>query len=147
MTHNRIITAPTSPLGVIEALFANAFGHSSLHRGALSGSAQVDDVPTDLFEDASGFYAQLELPGVKKEDIALTLDKADLKIALVTKVEDGANGENSEDGHATSERVLKALRLPDTVNREGITAAHRDGILTITVPKAEQKAPVVIKVD
>ena len=132
------MTPPANALSVFDALFANAFSESPFHRGGLPRPKRVDEVPTDLFEDATGFYAQLELPGVKKEEVELTLDRSELEISLIA---------STEEGEERSERVLRTLGLPETVDREGISAAMKDGILTVTVPKAAEQAPLTIKID
>jgi HSP20 family protein len=89
-------------------------------------------------EDAHIFKA--DLPGLKKEDVKVTLE--DGRILCV-------NGERSKEetkkGHTwhTVERVYgkfcRKFKLPDDANPEAVTAKVEDGVLTVTVPKIEPK--------
>jgi HSP20 family protein len=100
----------------------------------------------DVFEDADAVKIVAELPGVKPEDVKLSLESNTLTI----------RGEKKQQAEERSERVHRyersygsferAFVLPSTVDGEKISADYRDGVLTVTVPKAERARPREIPV-
>lgn len=93
---------------------------------------------TDYFEDEQNFYVRAELPGVKKDDVDLEVQGDAISLTAERKVKEG----NKEQTY----RYERNLRLPDGVDREGLSAKFEDGILTITLPKAEESRPRRISV-
>jgi HSP20 family protein len=100
----------------------------------------------DVFEDTDAVKIVAELPGVKPEDVKLSLESNTLTI----------RGEKKQQAEERSERVHRyersygsferAFVLPSTVDGEKISAEYRDGVLTVTVPKAERARPREIPV-
>ncbi|MGB0744962.1 MAG: Hsp20/alpha crystallin family protein, partial [Opitutales bacterium] len=93
----------------------------------------------DLYEDEHNFYARFELPGLKKNQIDLELENSVLTISSAKK-------EKSDD----SENIVsfqRSISVPDGVNLEGVSAALEDGVLTVTMPKAEARKPLQISVN
>lgn len=99
--------------------------------------------PLNLSSDEEAFYVRAEIPGVKLEDIELTLtDKT-----LVLKGERHA----PEGKLIRQERPVgvfhRVVNLGVPVDREGITATMVDGVLTVTLPKAEEVKPRTISIN
>jgi len=100
----------------------------------------------DVFEDKDAVKIVAELPGVKPQDVKLSLESNTLTI----------RGEKKQQAEERSERVHRyersygsferAFVLPSTVDGEKISAEYRDGVLTVTVPKAERARPREIPV-
>ncbi len=100
----------------------------------------------DVFEDADTVKIVAELPGVKPEDVKLSLENNLLTI----------RGEKKQQAEERNERVHRyersygsferAFMLPSTVDGEKISADYRDGVLTVVVPKAERARPREIPV-
>jgi len=100
----------------------------------------------DVFEDKDAVKIVAELPGVKPQDVKLSLESNTLTI----------RGEKKQQAEERSERVHRyersygsferAFVLPSTVDGEKISADYRDGVLTVTVPKAERARPREIPV-
>lgn len=91
----------------------------------------------DLFEDDSNYYTRLELPGVKKEDLTVELEENTLSVGFGRKSADEESGE-----------VFKrAITVPDGIDPEKVSARLEDGILTVTLPKAENRKPRQITVN
>ena len=101
----------------------------------------------DLHEDKDKLTIRAELPGLKKDQIQLTLKKGVLMIAGERKPETDTPGSDQ----IRRERVFgpfeRSITLPFAVNETGILAAYEDGILTITLPKAEEAKPRQILVN
>jgi HSP20 family protein len=102
--------------------------------------------PMDLYEDKNNLVVRAELPGMKKEDIDISLHQGSLVISgeRKTEVEEG-QGDASR-AERFFGRFQRALELPKAVNSEGVTATYQDGILTVTLPKTEESKPKQIAV-
>jgi HSP20 family protein len=101
----------------------------------------------DLFEDKDQFILKAELPGMKKEDIEVSLHEGVLSLSGERKTDDKYT--NAE--VCRSERFLgrfqRSLALPTLVNPEKVQATYKDGILTVTVAKAEEAKPKQIAIN
>ncbi len=81
-----------------------------------------DDYVTD---NESSFTIEVEMPGMRAEDVTIDVQKGMLLINAERK-----NGPRTR-------KVKRAYRLPDTINTDAIEASLTDGILTLTLPKQE----------
>ncbi|CAN5868597.1 N/A [soil metagenome] len=104
----------------------------------LSGNKTSGHLATDIHEDKDHYYAVFEAPGVKKEDLKIELHDRLLTVSFERKYR-----ENEEASRYTSSR---SISVPDSVKPDGIAAKLEDGILTITLPKSEEKKPRVIHI-
>jgi HSP20 family protein len=106
----------------------------------LSGSAPA----VDIYEDKDSFVVKAELPGMKKEDIDVSLHDGSLSISGERKGEmENAEVYRSERFFG---RFQRTVILPTPVNTAGINAQYKDGILTVTLPKTEEAKPKQIDV-
>jgi HSP20 family protein len=100
----------------------------------------------DLYEDKENLYVKAELPGMKKEDIEISIHDG----ALTLAGERRESGNHSKAEIYRSERFLgrfqRTLTLPVAVNVEKVKANYKDGILTAVLPKAEEAKPKQIEV-
>ncbi len=100
----------------------------------------------DLYEDKDNFYVKAELPGMKKEEIDLSLHDGSLSIS----------GERKQDVKVEEGEVYRAERffgkfqrtvtLPTPVAVDRVKAEYKDGLLLVTLPKAEEAKPKRIDV-
>ena len=93
----------------------------------------------DFFEDAEAYRIRMELPGVKKNELKVELENAVLTVSCEQHTEDDEEGE-------TSRRFSRSVSIPDGIVADKIGAELKDGILTVTVPKAESRKPKKITV-
>ncbi|MGB9979868.1 Hsp20/alpha crystallin family protein [Methanobacterium sp.] len=95
---------------------------------------------TDLIETYDNIIVHTNLPGVKKEDITIDLTDEKLKIKVLgyeaTPMEEGAQVRAKGRKHGRIKRVIK---LPEKVIVEETVAKLENGVLTVTMPKAEKK--------
>ncbi|MEM6785619.1 MAG: Hsp20/alpha crystallin family protein [Bacteroidota bacterium] len=113
----------------------------------LADAAQAVWSPrADLAENEDAFVLALDLPGIDKDTLTITLDDGLLKISG----ERSFSGEESDDRFRRIERTygkfFRAFRVGDAVNPDGIDAGFEDGVLTVTLPKAEARKPRQISV-
>lgn len=112
--------------------------------GDLVTSAWVP--PTDIFEDADGLKIMLELPGLRPEDVKLTVENLTLTIRGEKKQvaeEQTTKVHRYERSYGAFER---SFALPNTVDVERVVAKFEHGVLTVTLPKAEKAKPRAIEV-
>jgi HSP20 family protein len=102
--------------------------------------------PCDVFESKDALKIVVELPGVKPEDVKLSLENQSLTIRSEKKQ---AAEEASERLHRY-ERLYgvfeRSFSLPNTVDVERVDAAFENGVLTINLPKVERAKPREIPV-
>jgi len=100
----------------------------------------------DMHEDKDNVYVNVELPGMKKEEIDLQLHDRTLSISGERRNE--AKHEDAE--LYRSERFFgrfqRTVNLPAPVNTTKVKAQYRDGILSVTLPKTEEAKPKQIDV-
>lgn len=100
----------------------------------------------DVQEDKNNFRVRLELPGLKREDIEVSLQDGALVISgerREEKVEEGTTVHRQERYYGKFSRVLT---LPTAVAGDQVKAQYKDGILSVTLPKAEEAKPKTISV-
>ena len=100
----------------------------------------------DVYESKDQFVVTAELPGMKKDDIDVSLHDGSLTISGERK----SGKESNDTGVFRSERYFgrfqRTVDLPTRVESEKVNADYRDGILTITLPKVEEAKPRQISV-
>lgn len=97
--------------------------------------------PVDIQETAEAFRLTAELPGLSKEDINITLENNVLRLTGERKFEKDAKKEGYHRIERTYGAFSRAFTLPSQVSHDKVEAAFENGVLTITVPKAEQAKP------
>ena len=100
----------------------------------------------DVTENENAFVILAELPGLSREDISVTV-KDNL---LTIEGEKRRSSEDNENAAHRSERSFgrfsRSFKLSTNVNAEGISAVHKDGVLSLTLTKAEAAKPKEIEV-
>ena len=98
----------------------------------------------NVYQDKDRFTVVLELPGLKKEEIEISLHDNTLTIAGERKRE-----ESSEQEFLTERlygKFQRSLTLPTAVDAEKVKASYKDGLLQVELPKAEEAKPKQIEV-
>ena len=112
---------------------------------AFSRSAWVPAV--DIYEtDAHEVVLKAELPEMKREDISVTFENGVLTLKGERKFEQETTKENYHRVERRHGTFSRSFTLPNTVDASRISAAYKDGILTVTLPKAEEAKPRQIEV-
>lgn len=117
--------------------FDDLFQH--FHRSLVAGNADAGEFTpnVELLEKKDSFVLRVELPGVKKEDVDISVNLGVLKIAGEVKgdMEEGSECRCSE---RTYGKFLRTFELPSTVDADAIAAVHEDGILELCLPKRKE---------
>ena len=102
----------------------------------------------DLYESGDRFVAVVELSGMRKDVIDISLHDGTLTISGERKRESN-NNDNDETAQRTERYVgtfRRSISLPTRVDPGKVTATYEDGILKVTLPKAEEAKPKQIQV-
>ena len=97
--------------------------------------------PVDIQETEEGYRLTAELPGLTKDDINITLENNVLRLSGERKFEKDAKKESYHRIERAYGAFQRSFSLPHQVNSEKVEAAFKDGVLTVSVPKAEQARP------
>jgi HSP20 family protein len=98
----------------------------------------------DVYQDKDQFTVVVELPGLKKEEIEISLHDETLTISGERKSE-----KSSEQEFLTERlygRFQRSLTLPTAVDAEKVIASYKNGLLQVVLPKAEEAKPKQIEV-
>jgi HSP20 family protein len=118
-----------SPWGGLEAQIDQLFAPQAVAR-----------FPIELREGAESTVVRAELPGVAKADIALEIADGNLTITVTQKTP-GVEGQPE-----TSTEVARSICLNDNVQTDKVTATYENGLLSVTLPKAEAAKPRAIAI-
>ena len=100
----------------------------------------------DLHEDKDNFVVKVELPGMKKEDIDISLHDGSLSISGERKSEEKFADAEVYRSERFVGRFQRTIALPSAVADDQVKAQYKDGILTVTLPKTEEAKPKQISV-
>jgi HSP20 family protein len=103
-----------------------------------AGGARGGNFPVDVYGDKANTYVRAELPGVNRDAISVEMVDGSLSIQATRKVK------NSE-GEDTVP-LSREVSIPAEVQADKVSAAYENGILTVTLPKAEEAKPRKINV-
>jgi len=101
----------------------------------------------DLYDRKTEIVAKIELPGVRREDIDLTITKDTLTLKGEIKKDDDVQ----EEDYYLSERMIgsfsRTIALPFEVESEKAQATMNNGLLEIVIPKREEARPKEVKIE
>jgi HSP20 family protein len=102
-------------------------------------ASSINKTPAvNISEGEQGFDIELAIPGLKKEDIKINLDKNLLTVSADVKKEETAAVKNYSKKEFSFNSFSRSFTLPDSVDQTKIEAAYADGVLKLTVAKKEE---------
>lgn len=110
------------------------------------GQTSARGVAANLYETADGFTLQLPIPGVKPEDVEITVQQDIVTLKWETKVQFPEGAQVHWNGFRAG-KYQQSLTLPAPINSERVEASYENGILTLQLPKAEHAKARTIKVN
>ena len=133
---------PNNNLSEFDRMFERAFSNLGRWSGfgddvTLGGGTAR--VPVDLYDDKDNYYVRAELPGVKKKDIKLELDNAVLTLSGERKTKSGETEETSS--------FSRSVSVAEDIRSDKVKGKFEDGILTVTLPKSEERKPRTISIN
>lgn len=112
----------------------------------LSSSFGGRGIGANLFETSEGFIFQVPMPGVKPENVEITVQQNTVALKWETKVQVPENATAHWTGFQAGQ-YQQSFTLPSPINAEHVEASYNDGILTLNLPKAEHAKARTIKVN
>ena len=109
---------------------------------------EMTEFRTDITEKDGTYVLEAELPGFKKEDISIDLDKDCLTITASRKSE--SDDEDEERSYVRRERFYGSYSRSFNVsgiNTDEISASYNDGILRVSMPKKEPEIPAARRLE
>ena len=100
----------------------------------------------DLYQDKDHVFVKVELPGMKKEEINISLHDGILTISGERKREEKTGEGESFRSETYYGKFHRSVTLPTLVDSTKVKASYKEGILTVTLPKAEEAKPKQIEV-
>ena len=100
----------------------------------------------NLTEDTDNYYLRAELPGLKGEDLDIQATDNNISISGERKLPEENKNARFHRRERDSGRFSRAVTLPGKIDNGKISAKITNGILTITVPKAESAKPKQIEI-
>jgi HSP20 family protein len=101
----------------------------------------------DLYEDKDNLFVKVELPGMKREEIEVSLHEGSLSISGERKSEQKHQNADVYRAERFFGRFQRTVVLPTPVASDKVKAQYKDGILTVTLPKTEEAKPKHIDVN
>jgi HSP20 family protein len=130
----------------MNTLFAHALGLHGQFPGAAMGSTPAWVPALDISERKDAYLVAVELPGVKLDDLRITLEDGLLTIQGERHL---ANDASDQQFHRVERRYgtfRRAITLPAHVLADAVEASVEDGVLQVLVPKAEEAKPKRIQI-
>jgi len=128
------------------------FFETPLYRGRMGLPLRTDDVvgswslALDVAEKDDNFLVKASLPGIDPEDLNVTLEDNVLTVQGEVKKDETIEEESYHIRERRFGSFSRSLRFPVPVNAAKIEAEYENGVLTLTVPKAEEVKPKRIEI-
>jgi HSP20 family protein len=127
--------------GELNRLFGRTYGGGELGTGSSNWMP-----PIDVREQKERFVVSLELPGVEPDDVDVSVEDSTLSIRGERRFSEETEDEEYHRVERRYGQFARSLSLPPTADANAIEASFDKGVLTITVPKAEQAKPKKISI-
>jgi HSP20 family protein len=123
-----------NPFAAIDRVFDDVFRDvmPSFNTGFNPNAMRVD-----ISEDEKNIYIEAELPGMKKEDVKVTVEDGVLMIRGERKQETEEKKKNYHRVERVYGSFSRAFTLGENIDKDNIEAKYEDGVLHLTLPKVE----------
>jgi len=106
----------------------------------------VDFPPLNVWTDNEGALVAVEIPGINPEQLELAVVGDTLTLRGKREAKDLPEGARYQRRERFQGEFARSVQLPFTIDAEKVEAEYKDGILTITLPRAESEKPKRIAV-
>jgi HSP20 family protein len=138
-------SSPFSELVTLRQAMDRLFEDSFVHPGRFPTSYE-STMPLDVRTTADHLEIKASLPGVRPDDVDITVEGGTLAISATTETDD----RNDDGDYLVREirrgSVSRTIALPTGYEADKATAQFENGVLTLTVPRAEQLKPKQIRI-
>jgi HSP20 family protein len=102
--------------------------------------------PVDIFERQDHLVIRAEVPGVQMEDMDVRIENGVLTLHGERKQDTDLKEENAHRLERVYGAFTRSFSLPTTVDALKVSATYKDGVLEVTVPKAETAKPKMVEI-
>lgn len=135
------------PFSEMEAVL-NRYRPQVTSKASTEAMKQADWYPiVDVSESEEGFHLHAELPGVKKEDMAISVHENVLTLSGKRESKHEASKNKVHRVERSYGSFVRSFTLPDNVDTESVKAGFDEGVLNIDIPKSSGEKPKRIQVD
>lgn len=114
--------------------------------GSFFDEPTVSPVAADIWEDKENIFVKMAMPGVKKEDIKISVMADSVSIEGKTSKKDEEKEDDRYWLRSMESQYQQTFNLPTNVDTDSVEAKLEDGVLTVTLPKAKEYRPKEIEI-
>ncbi len=114
------------------------FFNRDLHR-ILGADFQANAPQVNIVENEMGYQIELAAPGLKKEDLGISIEQQTLTISAEKKSDIESKTTRYLKKEFSYQTFKRSFTVPEQVNVSGIKANYENGVLTVHLPKKEKK--------
>ena len=130
---------------IVDDLFKGYFVRPMAYDGR--GASEAPRLKVDVTEKNGAYQVTADLPGVRKEDIQVAIDGAQVTLtAEVKREKEVAEGTRVLHTERSFGKVTRSFSLPQELDEEKAEAKFRDGVLELTLPKKAAAARKAITI-
>jgi len=134
------------PFADLRYMMDRAFEDSARPVSLRRGFSEIPSVPLDMYQTADDVVVKATIPGINPEDVDITITGD----VLTIKGEDKVEEEKMDADYFYRERrfgsFTRTINLPADLQTDKAEASFENGVLTLSIPKAEEIKPKQIKV-
>jgi HSP20 family protein len=127
--------------GELDRMFSEIF-----NGGSLASTESTWSPRADVHETDDKFVVNLDLPGIDKSDVKVKFEDNTLIVSGERKFENKEDEKNYHHVERVYGSFIRKLTLPKDVDGQKITAAFKNGVLEISLPKVEEVKPKEIEI-
>lgn len=101
----------------------------------------------DVHETDEHYVVELDVPGIDKKDVKVKFEDNTLTVSGERKMEQKSDEKNSHRYERAYGSFSRTIHLPKNVNTQKINASYKNGVLEITLPKADEVKPKEIEIN
>ena len=101
---------------------------------------------TDILEDDNQYYLNIDLPGIKKEDVKINYSNGQLSVSGERKQETVEKNAKYHRVERSYGKYYRSFTLPQKIKENEINAEFKDGQLKVSIPKSEEVKPKQLEI-
>ncbi len=139
MQTNHTILPSRFTFNQLDQVLNRLWGETVAHTAVTQPFPTDTAVPVDLHEDQTHYHAHFDLPGVRKEELSVKIQKGILEVS--------GTSQNGQGNYSQSTSFKRELLLPEDAVSDDITARFENGVLHLAVAKATAPQPKTITIN
>ncbi|KAB2073767.1 hypothetical protein E1A91_A07G108900v1 [Gossypium mustelinum] len=135
---------PFSVWDLSDEFFNSALANTMSSSSSVREASAIANARVDWKETPEAHVFKADLPGLKKEEVKVEVEEG--RVLQISGERSKEQEEKNDKWHRverSSGKFLRRFRLPENAKMEQVKASMENGLLTVTVPKVEDKKPEV----